>query len=373
MFSNATNKAIDPNDFQVYVGPFDSESSLRVAEVLTKLGVPQISYGATSVELLNEKYPFFLRTVPADDKQARAMISYLKSFNIKYVQIINTNDTVGRNGKEQFAKLAFSNKICIVQNISLTREEALTQQEADNGVNKLLNFPNSNAVIIFTANPRLILLSAEHNNQVSGKYLFLATDKWGADPEMLKGLDKLLAYRHVVIFDVETADLPGFDTYLDKKTPVSNLNHPWFDEYYQLLYDCSIGTPTSQYPNKCMGTNYKSLPRANAYIQDPYVLYVVNSVFSAALGIHRALQNICGTNYRGLCLAFLNGGDQRHEILRGIKDAEFEDATKQPFFYVKNTFESDRGYHIYEPVADLSVGIKKYRYENVSKKKEERN
>lgn len=364
LFSNSTNTAIDANEFQVYIGPFDSASSIRVAEVLTKLGVPQISYGASSVELRNENYPFFLRTVPADDKQARAMVSFLKRFDIKYVQVINTNDTVGHNGKEEFAKLAFINKICIVQNISLKREEALTQQDADAGVAKLLAFPKSNAVVVFTANPRLILLAAEKNSQVAGMFLFLATDKWGADPDMLKGLDNLLAYRHVVIFDIETADLPGFDIYLDKKTPVTSFNNPWFDEYYQLLYKCSIGTPTTQYPKQCMDTSYKTLPRANSYIQDPYVLYVVNSVFSAAIGIHKTLQNICGANYQGLCLNLLNSGDQRQEILRGIKTAEFQDATMQPFFFVEDIFESDRGYHIYEPVVS-NTGGKNYRYENI--------
>jgi len=46
------------------------------------------SYGATSIELSDEAaYPYFLRTVPADDKQARAMIALLVRFQVKYVQV----------------------------------------------------------------------------------------------------------------------------------------------------------------------------------------------------------------------------------------------------------------------------------------------
>ena len=48
----------------------------------------QISYGATGLDLLNtDKYSYFLRSVPADDKQARGLISYLKKFNFNNIQV----------------------------------------------------------------------------------------------------------------------------------------------------------------------------------------------------------------------------------------------------------------------------------------------
>ena len=45
---------------------------MAVADVLSVLHIPQISYGASTILLKDmEKYPYFLRTVPADDKQVR--------------------------------------------------------------------------------------------------------------------------------------------------------------------------------------------------------------------------------------------------------------------------------------------------------------
>ncbi|GAB1608013.1 Metabotropic glutamate receptor 3, partial [Argonauta hians] len=348
LIDNTTNILVEPTDFQVYVGPFDSESSIRVADILTRLGIPQISYGATSSELSQERFPFFSRTVPSDKKQARAIVSFLKRYQIDKVQVISTEDTVGRFGRQEFAKVAFDNKICITQNISLPRNEFLSEADTDSAISKLTQQKFSTAVIIFVTNPRLLLVSIENHFNVTSEFLFIATDKWGADKDMLQGLNKTLSKpSRLVIFDVETADLPGFDKYLDSKSKRGAINNNWFDEYYENLYKCSL-TSSSKFPVPCDGAGYRTLPKASHYIQDPYVLYVVNAVFAAAVGIHKALQEVCGITYNDVCQRF-SSSDQRPLIQKGITESLFTDPTLQPFYYLQGTDDSIRGYHIYQP------------------------
>ena len=55
--------------------------------------------------------------------------------------------------------------------------------------------------------------------------------------------------------------------------------------------------------------------RAPDYKQDSYVLYTVNAVFSAALGVHHALQTLCGAGYVGTCEQFLSSRNRRQLIL----------------------------------------------------------
>ena len=65
---------IRAEDIDMYVGAYSSDSSIYLARILTDLKVPQISYAATSNTLENELiYPYFFRTVPADDKQVRLL------------------------------------------------------------------------------------------------------------------------------------------------------------------------------------------------------------------------------------------------------------------------------------------------------------
>ena len=341
------NTVISPTRFDLYVGPMDSETSVRVADVLNALGIPQISYGATSLELRDSlKYRYFLRTVPADDKQARAIISYLKMFRMQNVQVIHTFDSVGEFGREEFSRLAYLNRICISQNITIGENGDVSLAEATSALNQLFNYTDATIVILFVDDPMPLLKVIESTQSIRDKFAFIGTDKWGQDPEMWEGLDNIMKEKRAVSFDVETADLPLFDQYLEYKTPDTYKTNPWFEDYYEHIYECTLNRVNS--PNPCP-TKLNGIPRAVKYIQDPYVLYVVNAVFSAALGAHEALMHSCRTDYFGVCNIFVTSGQKRQLILDGAKKAAFTDATKQPFYFTAGG-ESARGYHLWKPV-----------------------
>ena len=85
---------INPSNIAVYIGALDSETTMAVADVLSVLNIPQISYGASTILLKDmEKYPYFLRTVPADDKQVSPIshLSFHKKDSLTKQNIVNTN------------------------------------------------------------------------------------------------------------------------------------------------------------------------------------------------------------------------------------------------------------------------------------------
>lgn len=59
-------------------------------------------------------------------------------------------------------------------------------------------------------NPLPLLEAASSDDTISRTFLFIATDKWGADADYLANpkLFNLLKYKNLVILDVETADVP---------------------------------------------------------------------------------------------------------------------------------------------------------------------
>lgn len=337
---------LDPARFDAYIGTIESESSIRVADVLNSLSIPQISYGATTLKLMDQrKYRYFIRTVPADDKQARAIVSYLKRFELFHVQVIHSFDSVGEFGREEFSRLAFLNKICIAQNITVGRTGSVDETEAKSALQKLSSMLDAKVVILFVDDPRPFLKIIENDYYIRNTFRFIGTDKWGEDPDIWEGLENMKRNQTAVTFDIETADLPLFDRYLEDKTPDTYTFNPWFNEYYELVYNCSLsGGNKPACPQKKYG-----LPRAKDYVQDRYVLYVVNAVLSAAMGAQKAIEKICPPNTLGVCNLFRTSGERRQEILNGAKQVQFIDATKQPFFFTE-TGQSDRGYHIWEPL-----------------------
>ena len=96
------------------VGAFISGVSLVVANFLRVFEIPQISYASTSETLSNKDiYSYFLRTVPPDSFQARAMVDIVKKFGWSYISTVNSHGEYGENGIRNVKELAKKEGICI--------------------------------------------------------------------------------------------------------------------------------------------------------------------------------------------------------------------------------------------------------------------
>lgn len=95
------------------VGGYHSELSIAVTRQLNLEYIPQISYGATC-GLLSDKtrFPSFMRTVPEDDHQARAIINILKSHRWDWVGVVAPDSDYGRYAVERLEEHAKDNNIC---------------------------------------------------------------------------------------------------------------------------------------------------------------------------------------------------------------------------------------------------------------------
>ena len=64
--------------------------------------------------------------------------------------------------------------------------------------------------------------------------------------------------------------------------------------------------------------------KAKMYVlQDPYVLYTVNAVYAAALGVDAALTALCGENYKGVCQNYRDNSTRSAATLAGIRAARW--------------------------------------------------
>ncbi len=281
----SANSRIDPDRINVYIGPYGSDMSARVSEVLNVIGIPEISFGSTSVVFKDkQKYPYFLRTVPADDKLARAMVSILQRRKVEYVQVVNSPGAYGDEATSQFVQLAIKKGICVAQNITLYSNGDLTIENANLAVSSLLRKPEAKIVVTFINTDDIkILLKAVDTAPGADIFTFLGSDTWAEYQDLITGEGDTA--KNAITLGVEQADLPDFDKYLESKIPGSYSDNPWFDEYYEAILQCSL-TPG---PNQCQQTD-RPLVYTQGYKQDPYVLYTVNAVFSAALGIDYAVK-----------------------------------------------------------------------------------
>ncbi|KAK3104782.1 hypothetical protein FSP39_009992 [Pinctada imbricata] len=129
------------------LGPTASEDSVKVATLLKLFKIPQISYFSTSPELSDSNiFPYFLRTVPSDLYQAKAITSILRYYQWSYVTMIYEDTSYGKNIAEVLTDLAEKNDICIGFQQSIS--ESVSPELLESIASILLRHSNTNSSLV---------------------------------------------------------------------------------------------------------------------------------------------------------------------------------------------------------------------------------
>ncbi|XP_072210673.1 taste receptor type 1 member 1 [Excalfactoria chinensis] len=143
------------------IGPDSSRLAITTAAILGVFLVPEISYEA-SLETLSLKrfYPSFLRTIPSDGQQVKAIAMLLQHFRWTWVALLGSDNTYGRDGINALYELLATTDVCVAYRgvIPATKDGSspefhkLIQILGDSRVNVTVVFSNRrNAQTFFEA------------------------------------------------------------------------------------------------------------------------------------------------------------------------------------------------------------------------------
>lgn len=222
------------------VGAAASSVSISVANLFRLFRIPQVSYASTS-KLLSDKsrFDYFLRTVPPDLLQARAMAAIVRYFNWTYVSVVSTAGAYGQDGIQSFiqeyTQVDNSSECtyCIAANIILSLEA--TQQDYNRALDKLLGpwVSNASVVVMFgqlaTAEGLMdaILRRKVTDPSFNTSFLWIASDAW-ADSLPPKYYDIV---EGLIGISPDYTLSGTFDSYFTSLNPTTYSSNPWFIEY----------------------------------------------------------------------------------------------------------------------------------------------
>jgi len=282
------------------VGAASSQVSIYVANLLRLFEIPQISYASTAGVLSDKtRYEYFLRTVPPDSLQARAMADLVYRHNWTYVSLINTDDAYGKDGIEAFkVELEKYNNLtnqtyCIAAEAELSL--IATAEDYDKAIYELFDQPfTSNATVIVIFGQLVTaegILEAFQRNRDAIPSLkdecitWIASDAWGdqIDPKhypaahgMISIIPKKLPY-------------PEFDDYFLSLNPTNNFQNPWFIEYWENVFNCSMNNnsilPLCDVEHQKLGENYK---------QNSKVPFTIDAIYAFAYALHKLVKECKG-------------------------------------------------------------------------------
>ncbi|XP_023135546.2 glutamate receptor, metabotropic 2b [Amphiprion ocellaris] len=296
------------------IGGSYSDVSIQVANLLRLFQIPQISYASTSAKLSDKtRYDYFARTVPPDFYQAKAMAEILRYFNWTYVSTVASEGDYGETGIDAFQQEARTRQICIATSAKVSR--TMNRQGYENVIRSLQQKSNAKVVILFTRSEdaRELLVAAARMNVT---FTWVASDGWGAQESVVRGSETAADGA----FTIELASYPvrEFEDYFTKLNPYTNTRNPWFKEFWEHRFGCSLQEH---------GCSERSL-RDGTFEQESKIMFVVNAVYAMAYALHNMRQAVC-SNTSKVCDAMKPGNGKRFYkefILKTKFEAPFKPA-----------------------------------------------
>ncbi|NXQ20428.1 TS1R1 protein, partial [Peucedramus taeniatus] len=132
------------------IGPDSTRLALTTAAVLSLFLVPEISYEA-STELLSLKrlYPSFLRTIPSDRQQVKAIFLLLQHFGWTWVVLLGSDNTYGRTGLDALQELLTASNVCVAYRGTIPTNSDASNPELHNLV-RIVTDVKVNVTVLFS-------------------------------------------------------------------------------------------------------------------------------------------------------------------------------------------------------------------------------
>ncbi|XP_071386317.1 metabotropic glutamate receptor 1-like [Centroberyx affinis] len=345
------------------IGPGSSSVAIQVQNLLQLFNIPQIAYSATSIDLSDKTlFKYFLRVVPSDTLQARAMLDIVKRYNWTYVSAVHTEGNYGESGMEAFKELASQEGLCIAHSDKIYSNAG--EKHFDRLLRKLRErLPKARVVVCFCEGMTVRgLLMAMRRLGVSAEFLLIGSDGWADRDEVVEGYEP--EAEGGITMKLQSAVVKSFDDYFLKLRLDTNTRNPWFPEFWQYRFQCRL--PGHLQENK----NYKKVCSGNEslhenYVQDSKMGFVINAIYAMAHGLHDMHTELC-PGQPGLCEAMdpIDGSKLLDYLLktsfRGVSGEEvyFDENGDTPGRYdIMNLQSVGDGRHDYIHVGSWHEGI----------------
>ncbi|NXP39016.1 TS1R1 protein, partial [Leiothrix lutea] len=132
------------------IGPDSTRLALTTAAVLSLFLVPEISYEASTESLsLKRLYPSFLRTIPSDRQQVKAIFSLLQHFGWTWVVLLGSDNPYGRAGLDALQELLTASNVCVAYRGNIPANSDASNPELHNLV-RILTEVKVNVTVVFS-------------------------------------------------------------------------------------------------------------------------------------------------------------------------------------------------------------------------------
>ncbi|KAL7870261.1 hypothetical protein SRHO_G00077580 [Serrasalmus rhombeus] len=315
----------------VIIGDARSSASIVVAETLGVFGIPMVSYFASCACLSDHtRYPTFLRTVPSDAFQAKAMARLLRLLGWSWVGVISGDDAYGKSGVQILLQELEGSDVCV------DYIEVIPKSFALNRIRRIVERIQSSkarVVVTFAISPDMEVLLREVVKQNVTDRQWIATEAWSTSSQHSALSGTCLA--GTLGFALRKVDIKGLGSYLAQLGFDMYQKEPLVQNVWEELFGCRFGEETQSRSVRSLCPDLEKVEEQEEIYSD-----INYNVYKAVYAIANAIQNMLtcqpgkGPFGNGECPEI--NPIRPKQLLYYLKEVKFTTPVGEPVYFDEN-------------------------------------
>ncbi|KAK2847789.1 hypothetical protein Q7C36_009471 [Tachysurus vachellii] len=315
-----------PAQVQAIIGDTYSSVSMAIAQSIGPFSIPLISHYSTC-ECLSDKrkYPSFLRTIPSDYYQSRALAEMVKHFGWTWVGAMRRDDDYGNSGMAAFIEAAEQLGICLEYSLPYFRSYS---QERVQRIVEQIKSSTSRVIIGFLDNldlESLLPVFFEHN--ITG-FQWVGTEAWIFDSE-LATMDQHHILQGAIGLAIPKSKVTGLQDFILDIRPLKSVGSAIFTEFWEALFNCKFAMQNN---SQTACTGYEKLSEVENTFTDMTLMPIFNNVYKGVYAIAYTLHELLGC--KKTCPT--NKQPDPFTFLQQLKRVHFQTKEGEDVFFDKN-------------------------------------
>uniref|UniRef100_A0A671U6I4 G-protein coupled receptors family 3 profile domain-containing protein n=1 Tax=Sparus aurata TaxID=8175 RepID=A0A671U6I4_SPAAU len=282
-----------PAQVQAIMGESSSSPSMAIATVIGPFHMPLVSHFATCAYLSDKtKYPSFLRTIPSDYYQSRALAQLVKHFGWTWVGAIRTNDDYGNDGMATFTETAQQLGICLEYSVAFFRTDPPDKIQK---IIDIIKASTSKVIITFLSHMDMDVLIHELSNHNLTGYQWVGTEGWIFDSQTAS-MDRHHILDGAIGLFIPQAHVSGMRDFILDVKPLNSSSNELFTEFWETLFSCKFKQSNSSARNQRECTGHEDVNKVQNSFTDMSLMPIFNNVYKGVYAVAHALHNILSCN-----------------------------------------------------------------------------
>ncbi|KAM9358858.1 extracellular calcium-sensing receptor-like [Symphorus nematophorus] len=282
-----------PAQVQAIMGGTFSSLCMGMATVIGPFHIPLISHFATCGCLSDKtKYPSFLRTIPSDYYQSRALAQLVKYFGWTWVGAIRTNDDYGNNGMATFTETAQQLGICLEYSVAVFRTDPPDKIQK---IVDIIKASTSKVIVTFLSPTDLyVVIHKLSQNNLTG-YQWVGTEGWIFDSQTA-AMDKQHSLDGAIGLSIPKAHVSGMREFMLNVKPLNSSTNAMFTEFWETLFSCKFKMSKSSAGKQRECTGNEDVTGVQNSFTDMSLMPIFYNVYKGVYAVAHALHSILSCN-----------------------------------------------------------------------------